>query len=71
MIQYFTKKELGLTSGQPFNDGDQDKLEELLTITDKELAFWKRIGVSPTFMFEEYGIDDEFSYDEKTQRSIA
>ena len=69
--QYFTKKELGLTSGQPFNDGDQDKLEELLTITDKELAFWKRIGVSPTFMFEEYGIDDEFSYDEKTQRSIA
>ena len=59
--QYFTKKELGLTSGQPFNDGDQDKLEELLTITDKELAFWKRIGVSPTFMFEEYDIVDEFS----------
>ncbi len=59
--QYFTKKELGLTSGQPFNDGDQDKLEELLTITDKELSFWKRIGVSPTFMFEEYDIVDEFS----------
>ena len=69
--KYFTKQELELTSGKPYNETDQDKLEELLTITDKELEFWKRIDVSPTFMFEEYGIDDEFSYDENTQRSIA
>ena len=69
--KYFTKQELELTSGKPYNETDQDKLEELLTITDKELEFWKRIDVSPTFMFEEYGIDDEFSYDEKSQRSIA
>lgn len=69
--KYFTKQELELTSGKPYNETDQDKLEELLTITDKELEFWKRIDVSPTFMFEEYGIDDEFSYDEKTQRTIA
>jgi len=69
--KYFTKQELELTSGKPYNETDQDKLEDLLTITDKELEFWKRIDVSPTFMFEEYGIDDEFSYDEKSQRSIA
>ena len=69
--KYFTKQELELTSGKPYNETDQDKLEDLLTITDKELEFWKRIDVSPTFMFEEYGIDDEFSYDENTQRSIA
>jgi hypothetical protein len=69
--KYFTKQELELTSGKPYNETDQDKLEELLTITDKELEFWKRIDVSPTFMFEEYGIDDEFSYDEKSQRTIA
>jgi len=69
--KYFTKQELELTSGKPYNETDQDKLEELLTITDKELEFWKRIDVSPTFMFEEYGIDDEFSYDEKSQRSIT
>jgi hypothetical protein len=53
--KYFTKQELELTSGKPYNETDQDKLEDLLTITDKELEFWKRIDVSPTFMFEEYG----------------
>jgi hypothetical protein len=50
---------------------NQDKLEELLIITDEELLFWESIGVSPTYMFEDYGIADEFSYDIKTQRSIS
>ena len=62
---------LELTSGQPFKEGDQDKLDELLTITDEELEFWNKIGVSPTYMFEDYGIDDEFSYDIKTQRTVV
>ena len=69
--KYFTKQELELTSGYPFKDGDQDKLEELLVITDEELQFWKSINVSPTYMFEDYGIADEFSYDIKTQRTIS
>jgi hypothetical protein len=69
--KYFTKQELELTSGKPFNETDQDKLEDLLAITDEELEFWNRIGISPTYMFEEYGIDDEFSYDEKTKRSVT
>jgi len=68
--QYFTKQELELTSGQPYKEGDQDKIDELLTITDEELMFWERIGVSPTYMFEEYGIEDEFCYDEKTKKTI-
>jgi len=69
--KYYTRQELKLTSGQPFKDGDQDKLDELLTITDEELEFWNKIGVSPTYMFEDYGIDDEFSYDVKTQRTVT
>lgn len=69
--KYFTRQELELTSGKPFNETDQDKLEDLLTITDEELEFWNRIGISPTYMFEEYGIDDEFSYDEKTKRTVT
>jgi hypothetical protein len=69
--KYFTKQELELTSGKPFNETDQDKLEDLLSITDEELEFWNRIGISPTYMFEEYGIDDEFSYDEKTKRAVT
>lgn len=69
--KYYTRQELELTSGQPFKDTDQDKLDELLTITDEELEFWNKIGISPTYMFEDYGIDDEFSYDVKTQRAIT
>ena len=69
--KYFTRQDLELTSGKPYKDTDQDKLEDLLTITEEELEFWNRIDVSPTFMFEEYGIDDEFSYDVKTQRSVT
>ena len=69
--KYYTRQELELTSGQPFKEGDQDKLDELLTITDEELEFWNKIGVSPTYMFEDYGIDDEFSYDIKTQRTVV
>ena len=40
-------------------------------ITDEELEFWNKIGISPTYMFEDYGIDDEFSYDVKTQRTVT
>ena len=69
--KYFTRQDLELTSGKPYKDTDQDKLEDLLIITEEELEFWNRIDVSPTFMFEEYGIDDEFSYDVKTQRSVT
>ena len=69
--KYYTRQELELTSGQPFKEGDQDKLDELLTITDEELEFWNSIGVSPTYMFEDYGIEDEFSYDVKTQRTVV
>ena len=69
--KYFTRQDLELTSGKPYKDTDQDKLEDLLTITEEELEFWNRIDISPTFMFEEYGIDDEFSYDVKTQRSVT
>jgi DNA polymerase elongation subunit (family B) len=69
--KYYTTQELKLSSGEPFKEGDQDKLDELLTITDEELAFWDKIGISPTYMFEDYGTEDEFSYDVKTQRSIV
>ena len=59
--QYFTKRELELSSGQPFNEGDQDTLENLLTITKEEEVFWDTVDTSPTYMFEEYDILDEYS----------
>lgn len=59
--QYFTSKQLELTSGDPYNKEDQDTIENLLTITEEEILFWDRIDTSPTYMFEEYDIMDEFS----------
>jgi len=59
--QYFTRKQLELTSGQPFNEGDQDTLEDLLTITPEESSYWDSMGISPIYMFEDYNILDEFS----------
>tara|TARA_Y100000310_G_scaffold139407_1_gene138698 strand:+ start:451 stop:3192 length:2742 start_codon:yes stop_codon:yes gene_type:complete len=59
--QYFTAQQLKLTSGEPYNIEDQDTLENLLAITEEEILFWEKIGISPNYMFEEYGITDEFS----------
>ena len=38
---YFTDEEAVLTSGQPNKEGDQDTYEELMTMEDKEIRFWK------------------------------
>ena len=59
--QYFTNQQLELTAGYPYNVEDQDTLEDLLTITENELLFWEKIGISPTYMFEEYDTLDENS----------
>ena len=71
--QYFTDKQLELTSGYPFNPEDQDTIEELLDITEQELNFWESIGLSPTYMFEEYNILDKYSElnNKNSERSIA
>ena len=59
--QYFTHQQLQLTSGDPYNDSDQDTIENLLSITKEEILFWESIGVSPTYMFKEYDIEDSLS----------
>jgi DNA polymerase elongation subunit (family B) len=57
---YFSSKQLELTAGMPYNETDQDKLEDLLTITDQEMKYWNDMGISPTYMFEEFDIVDEY-----------
>lgn len=53
--QFFTSSELELVSGIPNKDGDQDTIEELLTMSEEEVVFWKNKGLSP-----EYMINDRF-----------
>ena len=64
--QFFTNSELELISGVPTKEGDQDTLEELLTMSDEEKRFWKMKGISPEYMindrFESEEIEEEKEY---------
>jgi hypothetical protein len=49
---FFTKTQCELIGGVPNKEGDQDTIEDLLTITDLELKFWDRVGVSSEYIYE-------------------
>jgi hypothetical protein len=49
---FFTKDQCEMINGVPFKESDQDTVEDLLTITDLELNFWDRVGVSPNYIYE-------------------
>ena len=48
----FTKDQCELINGVPFEEGDQDSLEEVLTISDPELKYWEKRGLEPNYMYE-------------------
>jgi hypothetical protein len=48
----FTTAQCELINGQPFEESDQDKLEDVLTITDAEMSYWGKRGLSPDYMYD-------------------
>ena len=54
----FTEEECRLVSGQPLNDSDQDRVEDVLTMEDKEIKFWMSVNEKPPFA-DECGMDWE------------
>jgi hypothetical protein len=48
----FTKEQCKLINGVPFESGDQDSIEDLLTITDQEMVYWDKRGVNPEYIYE-------------------
>ena len=49
----FTKEQCELINGMPFEEGDQDKLQEdVLDITDAEMSYWEKRGLHPDYMYE-------------------
>jgi len=49
----FTGEQCELINGMPFEDGDQDKLQEdVLDITSDELSYWEKRGLDPNYMYE-------------------
>ena len=49
----FTTSQCELINGLPLSDGDQDRLkEDVLDLTDAELNYWERRGLSPDYMYD-------------------
>ena len=68
---YFTADESVLTSGQPNEPGDQDTFEQLMTMEDKEIKFWKAHPEFKIPFLEECGMNWEEivkDYDERMAR---
>ena len=49
---FFTKSQCELINGAPFKEGDQDTLEEVLTLSDGEVKYWNKRGMSPDYIYE-------------------
>ena len=49
----FTTAQCQLINGHPLGDGDQDDLQkDVLDITEQELIYWGKRGLSPDYMYE-------------------
>ncbi len=49
----FTTAQCELINGHPFEESDQDRLEEdVLNISESELSYWEKRGLSPDYMYE-------------------
>jgi len=60
---FFTKTQTELVRGYPRKEGDQDTLDEVLTLSDTEIVFWNAVGIDPYYMYVDDTIklvDDEY-----------
>jgi DNA polymerase elongation subunit (family B) len=55
--QYFTKLQCELVSGYPLKEDGQDKLEDVMTLSDSEVLFWNRVKKDPFYMY----VDDSIN----------
>ena len=54
--EYYTKTQCELINGVPRKAADQDELDDILTLSDEEKAFWLGINTSEDYFMEELGI---------------
>ena len=48
----FTTAQCELINGHPLNDGDQDNIEDLLTLSHGEVKYWERRGLSSDYIYD-------------------
>jgi hypothetical protein len=44
-------------NGFPLKEEGQDKLDEVMTLSDSEVLFWNRVGRDPFFMYVENSLE--------------
>lgn len=54
----FTDEDCKLISGEPMNDSDEDKVEDVMMPEDKEISFWLSINEKPPYI-DNCGLDWE------------
>ena len=54
---FFTKTQTKLVRGYPRKEGDQDTLDEVLTLSDTEQMFWSSVGIDPYYMYVDNTMD--------------
>jgi len=54
--EYYTKSQCELINGIPRKEGDQDELEDILTLSTEEKIYWEKTQVSPNYFMEELNI---------------
>jgi hypothetical protein len=50
--EFYTKTQSELINGVPFEEGDQDELSDVLTLSPEEVEYWKRVDMDPDYMYE-------------------
>jgi len=48
----FTTAQCELINGYPLGDGDQDSIEDLLTLSDAELRYWEKRELSSDYIYK-------------------
>jgi DNA polymerase elongation subunit (family B) len=69
---YFTKLQCELSSGHPLKESGQDNFDEVMTLSETEIAFWHRVGRDPYFMYLDGSIKEvDASWVEHNMKVLA
>ena len=53
---FFTSSQCELVNGYPMKEGHQDDFDEVMTLSDSEVMFWKKVKRDPYFLYLEDSI---------------
>jgi hypothetical protein len=55
--KYFTKLQCELINGKPLKESGQDNYDEVMTLSDSEVVFWKKVNRDPFFIYVDNSLD--------------